>query len=140
MAQLYRENARCAHVRWEPYVYWRRLPCSGSYINVDAAGLRRTWAPPARPGRRPLRIFFFGGSAAWGTGVRDEHTVPSELARYLAAAGIDAEVVNYGETGYVSTQDVIALLRELQRGHRPGGGDLPPGREPTWQRRGRRAA
>ncbi len=119
VAQMFDENRRCAHLRWEPYVYWRRTPCSGRYVNVDAAGLRRTWALSVQPGRRPLRIFFFGGSTAWGTGVRDEHTIPSELAQYLARAGTYAEVVNYGETGYVGTQEVIALLRELQRGHRP---------------------
>jgi hypothetical protein len=119
VAQMYEEKAICNHMRWEPYLYWRRAACSGKYVNVDAMGLRRTWTAPAKPGRRPLRIFFFGGSAAWGTGARDDHTIPSELARYLAAAGIYAEVVNYGETGYVSTQDVIELLRELQRGHRP---------------------
>jgi hypothetical protein len=119
VAQMYAEKVLCGQMRWEPYLYWRRKACSGEYVNVDAMGLRRTWAAPAAPGRRPLRIFFFGGSAAWGTGARDEHTIPSELAKYLAAAGIYAQVVNYGETGYVSTQSVIALLRELQRGHRP---------------------
>jgi lysophospholipase L1-like esterase len=119
VAQMFAENRACSHVRWESYVYWRRTACSGKYVNVDEAGLRRTWSAPAQPGRRPLRIFFFGGSATWGTGVRDEHTIPSELAQYLAKAGIYAEVRNFGETGYVTTQDVITLLRQLQRGERP---------------------
>jgi lysophospholipase L1-like esterase len=122
VAELYQESARSARLRWEPYVYWRRLPFAGRYVNIDARGLRRTWRLPAptAPGaaRRP-RVFFFGGSDVWGTGVRDDHTLPSELARWLAAAGVDAEVENYGETGYVSTQSVITLLRELQRGNVP---------------------
>ena len=117
VAALFDEHARSARMRWEPYVYWRRLPFAGRYINVDEHGLRRTWQPPAAAGRR---LFFFGGSAAWGTGVRDDQTIASQLARYLAAAGAPVQVVNFGETGYVSTQQVIALLRQLQTGSVPG--------------------
>jgi hypothetical protein len=127
VAELYEENGRSARMRWEPYLYWRRRPFAGRYIRIDARGLRHTWRPPEPAGRpaasagggAPLRIFVFGASPIWGTGVRDDHTVPSELARYLAAAGVAAEVENFGESGYVSTQDVIALLRELQRGNVP---------------------
>ena len=136
VGELYRELKLSARLRWEPYVYWRRLPFAGQFVNVDGRGLRRTWQPPARsggdpgprpssgatagpPGGRRPRIFVLGGSDVWGTGVRDDHTLPSELARWLAAAGVEAEVVNYGETGYVSTQSVISLLRELQRGNVP---------------------
>jgi lysophospholipase L1-like esterase len=116
VAELYDEHARSARMRWESYVYWRRLPFVGRYINVDEHGLRRTWQPTTVP---PRRLFFFGGSAAWGTGVRDDQTIASQLARYLAAAGAPVQVVNFGETGYVSTQLVITLLRQLQMGSVP---------------------
>ena len=55
----------------------------------------------------------------WGSGARDEFAIPSVLARELAHKGIPASVTNYGETGWVSTQEVIALELELRQGHRP---------------------
>jgi hypothetical protein len=120
VAELYAENARSSRMRWESYVYWRRLPFAGSQINVDQRGLRRTWRPPAAVGKpAAATVFFLGGSTAWGTGARDDHTIPSELARYLAGAGVPAAITNFGESGYVSTQAVITLLRELQRGNVP---------------------
>lgn len=117
--ELYEENTRAARVRWEPYVYWRRLPFRGRYINIDGRGVRRTWRAREPGSGSPVRIFFFGGSSAWGTGVRDDFTIPSQLARLLEGAGVAVEVTNLGETGYVSTQEAIALLRELQRGNVP---------------------
>lgn len=107
-------------LRWESYVYWRRRPFSSQYINVDAAGIRKTspGLTPA-PGQSVSRVFVFGGSTTWGEGARDEGTVPSFLAQALAARGVVADVVNHGEGGYVSTQELIALLRELHRGNVP---------------------
>ena len=119
VAGLYDENRRSSRMRWESYTYWRRAPFAGRYINIDEHGLRRTWRGPVSPAGKPLRISVFGGSTVWGTGVRDEHTIPSELARYLDATGVRSEVTNLGESGYVSTQAVIALLRELQAGRIP---------------------
>jgi lysophospholipase L1-like esterase len=102
---------------WHAYVSFRRLPYAGRYIHVDERGLRRTWAPEGG-GERPL-VYVFGGSALWGTGARDEHTIPSQLARRLAAAGLPCDVVNYGESGWVSTQEAFMLARELQAGRVP---------------------
>jgi lysophospholipase L1-like esterase len=58
----------------------------------------------------------------WGTGARDQGTIPSHLARLIAAdADIQqpVEITNLGESGYVSTQEVILLMRRLQAGERP---------------------
>lgn len=118
--EFFDETRRSSRVRWEPYAYWRRTPFAGRYINIDERGLRRTWNPPATgSGARRPRIFVFGASEVWGSGVRDDHTLPSELSRSLNDAGVAAEVVNFGETGHVSTQSVVTLLRELQRGNVP---------------------
>jgi len=113
----YREHRQARSLRWEPYVYWRRQAFVGKQINIDAAGHRQT-LPLAR-GDDPLEVWVFGGSTIWGTGVRDTHTIPSELARLLRQRGIDAEVTNLGESGYVSSQGLISLLRLLQAGQRP---------------------
>lgn len=115
------EFARSAVPRWMPYVYWRRLPYRGDHINVDADGIRRTLGMASRnqPSTRPLKIFMFGGSTMWGTGARDAFTIPSVLARELNRKGIAVDVINFGESGYVSTQETVALLMQLRKGQRP---------------------
>ncbi len=103
-------------MRWNSYVYWRRQPRQSRYINVDERGIRAT---PTSATNGTVRIFMFGGSTMWGSGARDEFTIPSILARELDRQGIQAAVTNYGETGWVSTQEVIALELELRQGRRP---------------------
>jgi lysophospholipase L1-like esterase len=105
-------------VRWTPYVYWRRKPYRGEYINVDSSGLRITPTPAPRSGTS-IKIFMFGGSSVWGTGARDAFTIPALLASELQHQGLAAEVVNFGETGYVTTQELITLLLRLREGQHP---------------------
>jgi lysophospholipase L1-like esterase len=69
--------------------------------------------------RTPLKIFMFGGSALWGTGARDAFTIPSIFATQLQNKGLATEVTNFGESGYVSTQEVSAMLLQLQKGQIP---------------------
>jgi lysophospholipase L1-like esterase len=116
------ELFRSTRLEWHSYVYWRRRPFSGRYVNVDENGFRRTWRDPTpQAGARPTRIFAFGGSTLWGMGARDEFTVPSCLARQLSerVPGARVEVTNFAELGYVSTQEVISLEVALQRGNVP---------------------
>ncbi|TMB98392.1 MAG: SGNH/GDSL hydrolase family protein [Chloroflexi bacterium] len=117
--QYEREFAASAVMRWEPYVQWRRAPFQGRYINVDSLGLRRTvQSRAARDGCHS--VFLFGGSTMWGTGQRDAQTIPSLLSRQLEARGLaDARLINFGETGYVFTQEVVTLILELRSGARP---------------------
>jgi lysophospholipase L1-like esterase len=117
----YEEYERSNVVRWRPYVYWRRKPYHSEYINVDTSGLRITPAltPSPSGSTRPLTIFMFGGSTMWGTGARDAFSIPALVARELQHAGVSSEVTNFGETGYVSTQNLIALMLELRVGRRP---------------------
>ena len=120
--EYYEEEERSRPVRWEPYVYWRRKPFDGTHINIDAHGIRQTVNPAARPDQTdpPRTIFMFGGSTLWGSGARDRFTIPSILAAELEKSDRGPVlVVNYGEMGYVSTQSVIALLLQFQKGHVP---------------------
>lgn len=108
--------------RWEPFDYWRIRPHVGTTISIDAAGLRRTVQATGAPfgaGARSYRVFCFGGSTMWGSGVPDQATIPSLLARRLSNAGFAVEVTNFGQPGYVSTQETIALLLELEKGNIP---------------------
>jgi len=118
----YRELQSVRPFLWQPYVYWRRPPYQGRTIAVDRNGLRATWNPP--PGdlaldSTPVRVFAFGASVLWGPGARDDYTVPSYLSKLLHARGYRAEVTNYGESAYVSTQSAITLLRCIHRGEIP---------------------
>jgi len=108
-------------MRWSPYVYWRSEPYSSTNVNVDQNGLRRTVQARVTGGQssHEIRIFAMGGSTMWGSGARDSWTIPSILSRLLAEQGMRARITNYGQDGYVSTQEVIALLLELQRRNIP---------------------
>ena len=106
--------------RWRSYVYWRARPFQGTYVNVDSQGLRRTWNASPSPAAGHLNIFMFGGSTMWGWGSRDEFTIPSHVSKKLAKElKVAPSVVNYGEAGYVMTQEVLALILELRRGNIP---------------------
>lgn len=117
----YRELSESAALEWRPYVYFRRKPFSGEFVNVDTQGRRKTWRSlTAMPEGRMVTIYAFGGSTMWGTGARDDFTIPSILARLLRERfGIDARIVNFGETAYVSTQDVITLEAMVRDGSFP---------------------
>jgi lysophospholipase L1-like esterase len=99
-------------MRWTPYTYWRRVRFAGHYVNTDERGLRKTWNPPSA---NPVKIYIFGGSTMWGTGARDDYTIASCLSKLLARKfPSQVRVTNFGETGYVNTQEMVLLLREIQ--------------------------
>lgn len=119
--QAWREEAATT-LAWQPYVYWRRREFTGRDVNVDERGLRRTVQAAAAAGGAPRarRVFCFGGSTMWGSGVADAGTIPSQLARELAnVGGQRREVWNFGEAGYVQNQELIALMRRVQQGDVP---------------------
>ncbi len=109
--------------RWRPYVYFRQKRFRGKTINIDDDGLRATWqssrTAQVRGERRSVKILMLGGSSLWGFGARDDQTIPSLVAHALHEKGWSVELKNLAEIGYVSTQEVIALTRELQAGYRP---------------------
>ena len=119
--KYYKEFSRSFVAQWRSYVYWRRKPYHGNHINIDTNGIRLTTLtkPIQQESRTPVKIFMFGGSTIWGTGARDAFTIPSILLQELHNKGVATEVINFGETGYVSTQEVIALLLQLQKGQLP---------------------
>jgi len=103
---------------YQPYVVWRHLPFSGEMININQEGIRQT--PGAECGPTAYKIFTFGGSTMLGWGSPDWGTIPAYLQTGFAAL-IDRPicVVNLGEDGYVSTQNLVALILQLQSGNIP---------------------
>jgi hypothetical protein len=122
MKEFVEEFCDSYNAYWVSYLYFRRYPFAGKHINIDSSGIRRTdQAALGSDTTRPTRIFLLGGSTMWGTGARDSGTIPSALAREIAADSVfgPAEVVNLGESGYVNTQDVLRLELELRKGNIP---------------------
>ena len=108
-----------AATRYEPYIIWRTGPTTGRTINVDArTGNRATPGSQCEPGA--YTVFAFGGSGLWGVGSPDWGTIPAHLRTALAnETGRPVCMENFGERGHVSTQGLIQLMRQLQRGSVP---------------------
>lgn len=118
--EYFEEFARSYRTEYESYTEHRRRPnFRGKYINLDERARRRTVPDCSRSEPGDLQVFFLGGSAVWGTGARDEATLPSLLARRLCDAGVPARVTNFGESGYTNTQELIRLVLELRSGNLP---------------------
>lgn len=94
----------------------REREMAGEFVHIDPAGFRhggRNQTPwPPSPG--DLVIFVFGGSTAFGYGVRDEDTISSYLQELLAEMLPDTSVAvyNFSRGGFYSTQERI-LFDEL---------------------------
>lgn len=119
----FRELSASYVTGWQAYTHWRRLPFQGKHININKAGLRQTWNSQTNrkdTGTRTLEIYMFGGSTMWGTGARDNHTIPSYVSKSLSEkTRLNVRVTNFGESGYVSMQEVIALSLALKKGNIP---------------------
>ena len=117
VATLFREFHATERIVYEPYTIWDRRYHPGDLINIDLEGFRHT--TNNSDADDALSVWVFGGSTAWGEGAPDDETIPSHLAGLMNAWGVDTTVNNLGERGYVSTQEVVLLYRELQAGGRP---------------------
>ncbi len=94
------------------YIEWRRKAFEGRTVTITGPyGQRRTVGPTdvTKPS-----VYFFGGSAMWGTGADDANTIPSQFAQL---SGFRVE--NFGETAYTAHQSLVLLIQVLQDGHRP---------------------
>lgn len=110
---FWREHLQAWDKHFEPYIHYRRDAFSGKWTNVSDEGLRKTIKSPAEGAKK---VFMFGGSTLWGSGATDAQTIPSQLQKLL---GPDYDVYNFGESGFVSTQELNYLLLRLAKGDRP---------------------
>ena len=85
------------------------------YLNTTERE-RVSYRPTAGSANDPLRVAFFGGSAMFDVGQRDDHTIPSAFARMAETHGLNLEVHNYGVPGWVSWQEFQYLERLLAEG------------------------
>ena len=80
-------------------------------VNVSD-GRRRTYTP-ADP---ELTVWFFGGSTMFGIGQRDDHTIPSVVAKAAEADGIRIRALNFGFPGYVNWQGTERFEQAITSG------------------------
>jgi len=109
---LFAEQARL-HNQNDPTLGFVSPDIDDTYTHVNDLA-RRSWTPP----HPTVTVWFFGGSALFGIGQRDEHTIPSEVARLAHADGVEVRAVNYGLSAYVRWQEE-GLYRRLVKTHRP---------------------
>ncbi|MCU1499834.1 MAG: hypothetical protein JWM47_3787 [Acidimicrobiales bacterium] len=81
------------------------------YTNV-VDGERRT-LQPGPCDCRPVEVWMTGGSAAFGDGQRDLHTIQSELVRLADASGTSVRVRNIAVPGYSLWQEYQSVLARL---------------------------
>lgn len=106
-------NTRAIH---RPFIEYRRPPnYHKSGINTNSLSYRGPEFSVTKP-KGVFRILLYGGSFVWGTGaLRDEETISGHLERMLNAdpsTGLRYEVINCGETGFQTTQEIVFLTIE----------------------------
>lgn len=113
----FREFSEAAVNVYRPYVGWARPDYQGRYVNISNFNRKTYRAATESPSS--LSLFVFGGSTTWGTGARDEFTIPSYLAKLAEQDGIPLRVTNFGESGYVNWQNVIRIAEICADGEGP---------------------
>ncbi|MCB0995378.1 MAG: SGNH/GDSL hydrolase family protein [Acidimicrobiales bacterium] len=107
-----------------PQAYWPFVgnrPVDFSSETVNTHGWERRSYQATGDDDRPV-VAFFGGSTTFGEGQRDEHTIPSEIARLAEAAGTPIRVINYGQRSWTAWQESILFDQVTAQ---PDAQDLP---------------
>lgn len=89
------------------FVVWKRDQFKGETINIDDEGFRYTLGSKTNDIHD---IWMFGGSTLWGSGSKDEFTIPSYLSQI---SGL--KVRNYGMGGWVVRQELNQLIHEYAK-------------------------
>lgn len=110
------EVSRASPTFYSPYVTWKRGGFHGRHVNIEPTGLRRTVNPQCTPDA--AEVWFMGSSTLWGTGARDDQTIPSIFSAEYARSIGPVCVSNWAEAGWVSTQNVIQLTLALKNAPR----------------------
>lgn len=103
-------------LQWSPYLHWTTRPhLHTRFFHTNALGFRGAEVEVPKPAGR-FRVVVLGGSVAWGLGsTADERTVAGWLQAELRARrpGRDVEVVNAGQPGFVSGQELLLFHRSV---------------------------
>jgi len=107
-------DARQGTKTYQPYTAWRQNPISLPTLTLNKDGYRiHKQSKKNKPGA--LKIGFFGGSTMWGTGVDDNNTIPA----FFDELTDNYDVLNYGERGYTSRQELALLINLINQKKAP---------------------
>lgn len=95
--------------KYSSFVGYRRNNFSGEVVNIDRFGFRKSINHEMNNS-----FWFLGGSTMWGTGSDDKNTIPSIFAKIT-----NEPVLNLGESGFNSFQELIQLQILLAQGYNP---------------------
>ncbi len=118
LAREFDRFAREGHWQVHPWGGLTMRPLTGQYLNIDRDGYRITPPPdPAYAGKRPLRIWGFGGSTLFGQALPDEYTLAAQLQVELQSRLPErqVQVLNFGVPWYFSSQEVVLFMEHLRR-------------------------
>lgn len=113
-ADRYFAELEALEFTYVPFIGAREATVRGRYVS-SSEGIRGSYEPQGARRDDAPEVWFFGGSALWGEGQRDRHTIPSEVARLAVAEGTPVRVVNYGLRGYTALQEVLLFEQEVTR-------------------------
>jgi len=112
------ENLRLRSGIYRPYVVWRANPFASDVLNIGPDGLRLV--PGASQDQDAFSVFAFGGSTMIGWNTSDERTICGMMQRFFnSRCSRTVRVTNFGQHGYVSSQEVIELQMQLRAGNVP---------------------
>jgi hypothetical protein len=100
----------------DTYLGYRLGDTTGQYTNVTN-GERLSYRPEGTGDR--VSVWFFGGSALFGDGQRDDHTIPSEFARVAESEGILVDAHNYGRPATTIWQELELFQQLVAGGQKP---------------------
>lgn len=106
-AQDFFTELRTQDQQTTPYVNFEYRDRAGRYLNV------RDQLRVSHTAHRGPVVWFFGGSAVFGEGQRDGHTIPSEVARIAGANGHPIQVRNFGVQADSNFQSMLRLEQAL---------------------------
>lgn len=98
-------------LEYAPFIAYRYRPFKGQTIQMDTASHRVHTVAVDKP-KNGKNIYFFGGSAMWGWGEIDNHTIPA----FWNQTNPDWTSHNYSQTGYNSRQNLEELINLLSEG------------------------
>ncbi len=108
--QLFAEQFAAESGQYDALLGWRLEDSDGEHLNIE--GEERVSATSSTTTEEPVVVWFFGGSAMYGFGQRDDHTIPSELVALADAEGVAIEAHNFGTPAYVNWQG-LSLFEQL---------------------------